>query len=223
MAADEACPSCPRCRAGICEIHGPAVGRREIAAFALSGVLLLLGILVGSFTPYPLAGTALLIAAAVISGYDVLKTGLLALIRFRVSIAVLITIAAAGAFLTANPAEGATVLYLYAIAEFLEEYAAGRAHRSIASLLDIAPQTARVRRDGEEVTVGVGEVGVGETVIARPGDTIALDGVVTAGASSVDQAPITGESIPVAKGVGDGVYAGTRNVDGYLEVRVTKP
>ncbi len=162
MAADEACPSCPRCRAGICEIHGPAVGRREIAVFALSGVLLLLGILVGSFTPYPLAGTALLIAAAVISGYDVLKTGLLALIRLRFSIAVLISIAAAGAFLTANPAEGATVLYLYAIAEFLEEYAAGRAHRSIASLLDIAPQMARVRRDGEEVTVGVGEVGVGD-------------------------------------------------------------
>ena len=223
MTADEACPSCPRCRAGICEIHGPAVGRREIVVFALSGVLLLLGILVGSFTPYPLAGTALLIAAAVISGYDVLKAGVLALIRLRFSIAVLISIAAAGAFLTANPAEGATVLYLYAIAEFLEEYAAGRAHRSIASLLDIAPQMARVRRDGEEVTVGVGEVGVGETVIARPGDTIALDGVVTAGASSIDQATITGESIPVPKSIGDGVYAGTRNVEGYLEVRVTKP
>ena len=223
MTADEACPSCPRCRAGICEIHGPAVGRREIVVFALSGVLLLLGILVGSFTPYPLAGTALLIAAAVISGYDVLKAGVLALIRLRFSIAVLISIAAAGAFLTANPAEGATVLYLYAIAEFLEEYAAGRAHRSIASLLDIAPQMARVQRDGEEVTVGVGEVGVGETVIARPGDTIALDGVVTAGASSVDQAAITGESVPVPKSIGDGVYAGTRNVEGYLEVRVTKP
>ena len=223
MSGHEDYPSCPRCRAGICEIHGPAVGRREIVVFALSGVLLLLGILVGSFTPYPLAGTALLIAAAVISGYDVLKAGVLALIRLRFSIAVLISIAAAGAFLTANPAEGATVLYLYAIAEFLEEYAAGRAHRSIASLLDIAPQMARVRRDGEEVTVGVGEVGVGETVIARPGDTIALDGVVTAGASSVDQAAITGESVPVPKSIGDGVYAGTRNVEGYLEVRVTKP
>ncbi|MEN6512496.1 MAG: cation-transporting P-type ATPase, partial [Methanoculleus sp.] len=219
MSGHEDYPSCPRCRAGICEIHRPAVGRREIAIFAVSGVLLLAGIYVEYFTPYPLVGTALLIAAAVISGYDVLKAGLLALIRFRFSIAVLIMIAAAGAFLTANPAEGATVLYLYAIAEFLEEYAAGRAHRSIASLLDIAPQTARVRRDGGEVTVPVGEVGVGETVIARPGDAVAHEGIVTAGASSVDQAPITGESIPVAKGVGDGVYAGTRNVDGYLEVR----
>ncbi len=220
MPGDE---ECPRCRAGVCEIHGPAVDRREITIFAVSGVLLLAGIYVEYFTPYPLAGTALLLAAAVISGYDVLKAGILAIIRFRFSIAVLITIAAAGAFLTANPAEGATVLYLYAIAEFLEEYAAGRAHRSIASLLDIAPQTTRVRRDGGEVTVGVGEVGVGETVIVRPGDTVALDGIVTAGASSVDQAPITGESVPVAKGVGDGVYAGTRNADGYLEVRVTKP
>jgi len=220
MPGDE---ECPRCRAGVCEIHGPAVDRRDIAVFVVSGVLLLAGIYVEYFTPHPLAGTALLLAAAVISGYDVLKAGILAIIRFRFSIAVLITIAAAGAFLTANPAEGATVLYLYAIAEFLEEYAAGRAHRSIASLLDIAPQTARVRRDGGEVTVGVGEVGVGETVIVRPGDTVALDGTVTAGASSVDQAPITGESVPVPKGVGDGVYAGTRNADGYLEVRVTKP
>ena len=135
----------------------------------------------------------------------------------------LITIAAAGAFLTANPAEGAAVLYLYAIAEFLEEYAAGRAHRSIASLLDIAPQTARVRRDEGEVVVPVSDVRVGETVLARPGDTIPLDGVVTLGESSVDQAPITGESVPVAKGVGDAVYAGTRNMDGYLEIGVTKP
>ncbi|WP_214019311.1 heavy metal translocating P-type ATPase [Methanoculleus sp.] len=223
MTEHEECPSCSRCRAGICEIHRPVVGRREIAVFVVSGLLLLFGILAGYVTPYPLAGTALLLAAAVISGYEVLKAGFLALIRLRFSIAVLISVAAAGAFLTGNPAEGATVLYLYAIAEFLEEYAAGRAERSIASLLDIAPQTARVRRDGREMTVPVEDVGVGETVIARPGDTVALDGIVTAGASSVDQAAITGESVPVAKGVGDSVYAGTRNVEGYLEVRVTKP
>ena len=222
MPAHEACPSCPRCQAGICEIHGPIVSRHKITVFAVSGLLLLSGILVAYFTPYPLAGTALLLAAAGISGYDVLKAGFLALIRLRFSIAVLISIAAAGAFLTGNPAEGATVLYLYAVAEFLEEYAAGRAERSIASLLDIAPQTARVRRDGVEVTAGVGEVGVGETVIVRPGDTVPLDGIVTAGASSVDQAAITGESVPVAKSTGNGVYAGTRNVEGYLEIRVTK-
>ena len=223
MAPDEGCPSCPRCRAGVCDIHRPLVGRREIAVFSISGILLLAGILAGYFTPYPLAGTALLLVAAVVSGYDVLKAGFLALIRFRFSIAVLISIAAAGAFLTGNPAEGATVLYLYAVAEFLEEYAAGRAERSIASLLEIAPRTARVRRDDGEMTVPVGEVGVGETVIARPGDTVPLDGVVIAGASSVDQAAITGESVPVSKGVGNDVYAGTRNMEGYLEIRVTKP
>ena len=214
---------CPRCKAGVCEIHRPVASQQDIAVFTVSGILLLAGIYLEYFTPHPIAGTLLLLAAAVISGYDVLKDGLLALIQFQFNIAVLITIAAAGAFLTANPAEGAAVLYLYAIAEFLEEYAAGRAHRSIASLLDIAPQTARVRRDEGEVVVPVGEVRVGETVIARPGDTIPLDGVVTLGESSVDQAAITGESIPVAKGVGDAVYAGTRNTDGYLEIVVTKP
>ncbi|MCC7555471.1 MAG: cation-translocating P-type ATPase [Methanoculleus marisnigri] len=223
MTEHEEGPSCPRCRVGISPVQRSIVGRREIAVFGVSGILLLAGILTGYFTPYPLAGTALLLAAAVISGYEVLKAGFLALIRLRFSIAVLISIAAAGAFLTGNPAEGATVLYLYAVAEFLEEYAAGRAERSIASLLDLTPQTARVRRDDGEVTVPVDDVGVGETVIARPGDTVPLDGIVVAGGSSVDQAAITGESVPVAKGVGDGVYAGTRNVDGYLEVRVTKP
>jgi Cd2+/Zn2+-exporting ATPase len=220
MSGDKGCPSC---QAGICEIHRPVASREDIAVFTVSGILLITGICLEYFTPHPIAGTALLLGAAILSGYDVLKDGLLALTRFRFNIAVLITIAAAGAFLTANPAEGAAVLYLYAIAEFLEEYAAGRAHRSIASLLDIAPQTARVRRNDEEVVVPVGEVRVGETVIARPGDTIPLDGIVVAGESSVDQAAITGESIPVAKREGDAVYAGTRNADGYLEIVVTKP
>ncbi|KAF5082959.1 MAG: cation-translocating P-type ATPase [Methanoculleus horonobensis] len=221
MTEHEEGASCPRCRVGAS--HGQVVGRREIAVFGVSGILLIAGVIVGYFTPYPFAGTALLLAAAIISGYDVLKAGFLALIRLRFSIAVLISIAAAGAFLTGNPAEGATVLYLYAVAEFLEEYAAGRAERSIASLLDLTPQIARVRRDGGEVTIAVDDVGVGEIAIVRPGDTVPLDGIVVAGASSVDQAAITGESVPVAKEVGDAVYAGTRNVDGYLEARVTKP
>ena len=211
---------CPSCRAGVSDLHHPVA---PSTVFAISGVLLFAGVYVEYLTPYPLAGTALLLAAGVVSGYDVLKAGLLALVRLRFSIAVLITIAAAGAFLTGNAAEGAIVLYLYAIAESLEEYAAGRAHRSIASLLDVAPQTARVRRGGGEAVVPVGDVGVGETVIVRPGDTVPLDGIVTLGVSSVDQAAITGESVPAAKGVGDTVYAGTRNTDGYLEVRVTKP
>ena len=120
MAGDDACPSCPRCRAGVCEIHRPAITRRQITIFAVSGALLLLGIFIEYFTPYPFIGTILLLAAAIISGYEVLRSGFLALIRLQFSISVLISIAAAGAFLTGNPAEGATVLYLYAIAEFLE-------------------------------------------------------------------------------------------------------
>ena len=219
----EASTSCSICRKGVCATCGPVLDRREIAVFIVAGLLLLFGMLAVYATTWTLAGNLLLLAAAVVSGRDVLKTAAVSLIRFRFSIAVLIAIAAAGAFLIGNPAEGATVLYLYAIAEFLEEYAAGRAERSIASLLHLAPQTARVRRDGAEVTVGVEEVGVGETVIVRPGDIIPLDGVVVAGGSSVDQAAITGESVPVAKGAGDDVYAGTQCIEGYLEVRVTKP
>ncbi|HQP71671.1 MAG TPA: cation-transporting P-type ATPase, partial [Methanoculleus sp.] len=133
--AREASASCSICREGVCATCGPVLDRREIAVFIVAGLLLLFGILAVYVITWTLAGNLLLLAAAVVSGRDVLKTAAVSLIRFRFSIAVLIAIAAAGAFLIGNPAEGATVLYLYAIAEFLEEYAAGRAERSIASLL----------------------------------------------------------------------------------------
>ncbi|MDD4253086.1 MAG: cation-transporting P-type ATPase, partial [Methanoculleus horonobensis] len=94
MTEHEEGASCPRCRVGAS--HGQVVGRREIAVFGVSGILLIAGVIVGYFTPYPFAGTALLLAAAIISGYDVRKAGFLALIRLRFSIAVLISIAAGG-------------------------------------------------------------------------------------------------------------------------------
>jgi len=136
---------------------------------------------------------------------------------------VLRTVAAAGGFLIGADAEGASVLVLYAIAEFFEEFAEARAARSIGSLLALAPETATVRRASGEETVHVHAVAVGEIALVRPGDKVPLDGIVTTGESSVDQAAITGESVPVLKGPGDEVYAGTLNGDGYLEVRVDRP
>ena len=117
---------------------------------------------------------------------------------------------------------GAAVTFLYFIAEFLEDYAEHRAKRSIKSLVEIAPETARVKvGDGEEMRK-VDDVNIGEIVIVKPGDKIPLDGKVVTGSSSVNQASITGESVPVLKEIGNEVFSGTVNEDGYLEVVVTK-
>lgn len=132
------------------------------------------------------------------------------------------TVAAVGAFAIGHGEEGAAVIFLFSIAEMLEERASERARRSIQALMKLAPEVTTVIRNGKSTTVHVHKVDVNEVVLVRPGDKIPLDGVVIKGASSVDQAPITGESIPVPKQVGDSVYAGTINQDGFLEVRVTK-
>jgi Cd2+/Zn2+-exporting ATPase len=134
----------------------------------------------------------------------------------------LITIAAIGAFLIGHGEEGAAVILLFYVAEFLEDYASERARNSIAALLKLAPETAYVLRKGQELEVHAHSVQLDEKVVIRPGDKIPLDGLVVKGSSAVDQSPITGESIPVTKKSGDEVFAGTINTEGYLEVKVTR-
>jgi Cd2+/Zn2+-exporting ATPase len=118
-------------------------------------------------------------------------------------------------------AEGAFLLFLFALANALERYALDRARDAIRALAELAPDTARVLIDGREVQVAIEQVRSGDAVVVRPGERIAVDGRVRAGGSSVDQAPITGESVPVAKLPGDDVFAGTVNGEGALEVVVT--
>jgi len=142
-------------------------------------------------------------------------------IDLLMSIAILGAIAASLGFGESFYFEAATLAVLFGIAELLEEYAMDRARASLRELVDLAPEEATVRRDGEEVTVPAGEVSAGETVVVRPGEKIPVDGEVRAGESAVNQAPITGESVPVDKTVGETVFAGTINEGGYLEIEVT--
>jgi Cd2+/Zn2+-exporting ATPase len=132
------------------------------------------------------------------------------------------TIAAVASFLIGHAAEGAAVMVLFFIAEFLESKAKENAQRSVASLMKLAPETAVIKCDGEESPVHVHEVNINEIVVVRPGEKIPLDGIVLRGSSSVNQASITGESLPVIKVVNDPVYAGTINNEGYLEIQVTR-
>ncbi len=141
----------------------------------------------------------------------------------RADMNLLMMIAVAGAVALGEWFEAATVTFLFALSLTLESWSVGRARRAIAALLDLAPPTVRLKpASGAEREIPAGEARIGDRFVVRPGDRIALDGRVAAGTSSVDQAPITGESVPVLKEPGDEVFAGTINGDGALEVTCTK-
>ena len=137
------------------------------------------------------------------------------------SIESLMVVAAFGAVLIGAVEEAAAVVFLFLVGELLEGVAAGRARASIRSLIDLVPDKARVERDGAVVEVAASDLRVGEVVTIRPGDRVPADGTVVSGESAVDEAPVTGESVPKRKGVGDAVFAGTVNGNGLIAVSVT--
>jgi Cd2+/Zn2+-exporting ATPase len=170
----------------------------------------------------PIINNALLIASLCVTGYPVARSGLTALLINReFNINLLMTVAAVGAVIIGEPMEAATLMVLFALAEALEGYTVDRARDSLRGLMQLAPATALRLEAGREVSVPVEALAVGDMIVVRAGDRIPMDGVVLAGSSAVNQAPITGESVPVHKTPGASVYAGSLNGNGALEVRVT--
>ena len=146
-----------------------------------------------------------------------------ALKKFRLDINVLMAVAVTGAWIIGEGAEAASVVFLFSLSELLESWAGGRARKAVDSLLKLSPPTAIVRdTDGAGQEIPVAEVAVDREIFIKSGSRIPLDGQVVSGNSSVNQAPITGESMPIEKQSGDPVYAGTVNGEGSLVVRVTK-
>lgn len=195
----------------------------EIYLIIFSTVLFALGLILEFIIGWRSIAYLLFVATSVLAGYEIAKEGLNSLLfRRKLSIDFLIMVAAIGSFFIGHCEEGAAVIYLFYIAEYLEDYAGERARKSIQLLMELAPEKARVKRDGMEVEVDIDDIKIRDIVIVRPGEKIPLDGVIVNGGSSVNQAPITGESTPVEKSIGDEVYAGTLNNEGFLEIEVTK-
>lgn len=174
-----------------------------------------------SFLAEPLA-IGLFLPAILIGGLPIARKGLARARQGALDMNALMTIAVAGAIALGEWTEGAATVALFSLAQLLESRSLERARRAISGLMTLAPETALVRREGREARVRADEVRAGETIIVRPGERVALDGLVADGASEVDQSPLTGESAPVTKQHGAEVFAGSINGFGTLSVRVTR-
>ena len=195
----------------------------ELSLSLLSGLLLTVGFVVQRFLslPSPVA-IGIYILAYIAGGFDLARHGLPSALRGKFDVDTLMLLAAAGAAVLGEWLEGALLLFLFSFGHALEHYAMDRARNAIEALGKLTPKVARVRRDGSEREIPIENVRVGDVAIVRSGDRIPVDGKVLVGRSSVDQSPITGESVPVEKALGDGVFAGAINGEGALEVEVTR-
>ena len=199
---------------------------REMRPFlfmAVSGVTLALSWILGwiglESTPFP---TAFAIASLILGGYPIVKSAMKALLIPDLNVDTLVSIAAISATVVQAYQEAATVIFIMLLGEFLEHLTVGKTRRAIASLIQLSPKTAWVRRTDKEVQVPIEEVKAREVVIVKPGERVPVDGKIISGCGSINQSMLTGESIPVEKGVGDRVYCGTINESGSCEIETTQ-
>ncbi|MDX1882608.1 heavy metal translocating P-type ATPase [Mycolicibacterium sp. 120270] len=222
--------------------HGGIFGERTELIFAgLAGTLLLVGWLLATFADTPRSTELVVYSLAFFFGaFFTVQEAFASVRQGRFEIDFLMLVSAAGAAALGEVAEGALLLFLFSVGHALEGYAMGRARRAIEALAEIAPKTALVRRGGtgDTVEVPVGDLRVGDIVVVRPNVRLAADGFVVAGATSIDQAPVTGESVPVDKypvpdvaaaaaspdliDAASRVFAGTINGAGAIEIQVTR-
>lgn len=195
----------------------------ELSLSILSGLLLAIGFTGERLFHLPaLPAVGIYIAAYVAGGLDLARHGLPSALRGKLDVDFLMLVAAIGAAALGEWVEGAFLLFLFSFGHALEHYAMDRARNAIEALGTLTPKVARIRRDGQELEVPVAKLRLGDVAVIRSGDRIPVDGKILQGRSAVDQSPITGESVPVEKALGDGVFAGAINGEGALEVEVTR-
>ncbi len=199
---------------------GPWWRQRKVVLTGLCGAALAAAFVIGQLMPQ--VGHWAFLLALVVGLVPIAQRAVMAATRgLPFTIETLMTIAAVGAVIIGATEEAATVVLLFLVGELLEGLAAGRARSSIRSLANLVPKTARLQEGDAVREVPADSLSVGATILVRPGDRIAADGEIIEGTSGIDESPVTGESIPKRKGVGDSVFAGTINTDAVLQVRVT--
>lgn len=202
---------------------GGLAPKLEIPLSVFGGVLLVAGLVLEKLVHVPTIITTVMYAVAAVSaGFFPIKGAFNSLKLLRVDIETLTVLAAAGACVLQAWFEAGLLLFLFSLGHALEHRALDRARRAIDALGKLRPETAHVRRSGIVTEVPVGEVSRGDVVIIRAGDRVPLDGVIKQGQTSLDQATVTGESVPVSKTLGDQVFAGTINIEAAIEIEVTR-
>src|SRR5213594_1744014 len=214
---------CKLCSAEAPEDSESIWEKHRAVVVVASTVLFGLALAIEYVTKNTLYGHAIFLGVILVSGRGIIEAAFRSLIHGRLDVNFLMTVAAFGAFTIGQADEGAAVMYLFSLAEFLEDTASDKVRGSIAGLLKLSPSSATVRVDGEEVEKHIHDVAVGDVAVVRPGQRIPVDGIVVRGSSSVNQALITGESLPIDKELGGEVFAGSINGEGFLEVKATKP
>jgi Cd2+/Zn2+-exporting ATPase len=212
---DDSCSSCGN-------DHSHDHGEIDWRVTILSGLIIAAGLIMEYLGVGGIAPRGLLLAVIFIEGHKPARNGLRALSKGVIGIDLLMTIAATGAVVIGEYAEGAMVLFLKDISVKLEVLASNRARHAIEALMDLRPEIALIRRNGGEVEVPVESVVPGEVFIVKPGDRIPLDGIVVDGETTVDQSMMTGESVPVHKSYLSDVFAGTINLDGVMSVKAIR-
>jgi Zn2+/Cd2+-exporting ATPase len=197
------------------------ISNRRGQSVILAGIGLILGLIAQKLVLPIWIARGFYGVGIIIAGYPVARAGLFELRIRRADMNLLMSISVIGAIILGDWFEAALVVFLFSLGSTLQLFSIGRTRNAIRALMDLTPATVTVKRNGEEVTVAVENVQVHEIIMIRPGQRIALDGMVVSGTSSVNQSPITGESIPEDKEKGSTVYAGTMNQTGFLEVKVT--
>jgi len=216
-----ACPSCAAVETG--QAMPPPWRNPQVVTSATSGLLLAIGFFGSQLGLVPLPETGLYILAVIIGGWYFGREAIEELVKEReIGIELLMSTAAIVAGLMGQWAEAAMLVFLYSISEAAEGYTEERTRHAIRTLMDLAPKTALVVRDGKEMRIPVEQLEVGDRFIVHPGEAVATDGEIIEGRSSLNQAPVTGESVPVEKAMGDTVFSATLNGEGALTVRVTK-
>jgi Cd2+/Zn2+-exporting ATPase len=194
---------------------------RALSVFA-SALLFALGLILGLAGAPDIARVGAYLAAIVVGGLPIFRAALAGVKARHLDMNVLMSVATIGGAAIGEWAEAASVVVLFAAGNALQVYAIDRTRGAVRALAGLAPEDVLVRRNGAERLVGVDEVAVGDTVVVRPGERLAVDGKVIEGRTTVDESPVTGESTPVEKGPGDAVYSGSLNGSGGLLVRVLR-